>query len=130
MFSHYQDANKIANMTGLDLSLSYKRNIVCGTTVYHKKYKTTFFEQTFPRSAFYCSCNNKCSRVLDFFKFFFEQVTHCVKSLRIRSCSGPHFPALRLNTEREILRISPYSVRMRENVDQDNSEYGHFSRSD
>ena len=29
----------------------------------------------------------------------------------------------------EILRISPYSVRMRENVDQNNSEYGHFSRS-
>ena len=30
----------------------------------------------------------------------------------------------------EILRISPYSVRMRENTDQKNSEYGHFSRSD
>ena len=27
----------------------------------------------------------------------------------------------------EILRISPYSVRMRENADQNNSEYGHFS---
>ena len=25
--------------------------------------------------------------------------------------------------------ISPYSVQMRENVDQNNSEYGHFSRS-
>ena len=29
----------------------------------------------------------------------------------------------------EILRISPYSVRMRENADQNNSEYRHFSRS-
>ena len=29
----------------------------------------------------------------------------------------------------EILRISPYSVRMRENTDQNNSEYGHFSHS-
>ena len=29
----------------------------------------------------------------------------------------------------EIRSISPYSVRMRENVDQNNSEYGHFSRS-
>ena len=29
----------------------------------------------------------------------------------------------------EILRISPYSVRMSENMDQDNSEYGHFYRS-
>ena len=27
----------------------------------------------------------------------------------------------------EILRISPYSVRMRENADQNNSEYGQFS---
>ena len=29
----------------------------------------------------------------------------------------------------EILRISPYSVRMRENADENNSEYGHFLRS-
>ena len=29
----------------------------------------------------------------------------------------------------EILGISPYSVRMRENADQNNSEYGHFLRS-
>ena len=37
---------------------------------------------------------------------------HCVKSVRIRSYSGP------------------YSVRMRENTDQNNSKYGHFLRSD
>ena len=30
----------------------------------------------------------------------------------------------------EILRMSPYSVQMRENADQNNSEYGHFSRSE
>ena len=30
----------------------------------------------------------------------------------------------------EILRISPYSVRMRENMEQKNSEYGHFLRSE
>ena len=29
----------------------------------------------------------------------------------------------------EILYISPYSVRMRENMDQNNSEYGHFLHS-
>ena len=29
----------------------------------------------------------------------------------------------------EILRISSYSVRMRENTDQKNSKYGYFSRS-
>ena len=28
----------------------------------------------------------------------------------------------------DLLRKSPYSVRMRENIDQKNSEYGHFSR--
>ena len=37
--------------------------------------------------------------------------THCVKSVCIRSFSGP------------------YSVQMRENMDQKNSEYGHFPRS-
>ena len=36
----------------------------------------------------------------------------------------------RIRTESgEILHISPYLVRMRENTDQNNSEYGHFSRS-
>ena len=30
----------------------------------------------------------------------------------------------------EIQSVSPYSVQMRENKDQKNSEYGHFSRSD
>ena len=36
----------------------------------------------------------------------------------------------RIRTEyEEILRISPYLVRMRENADKINSEYGHFLRS-
>ena len=36
----------------------------------------------------------------------------------------------RIRTEYvEILHNSPYSARMRENTDQNNSEYGHFSRS-
>ena len=36
----------------------------------------------------------------------------------------------RIQTEYgEVLRISLYSVRMRENVDQNNSKYGHFLRS-
>ena len=47
-----------------------------------------------------------------------------VKSIRIWSYSGLCFPAFRLNT-----RISLYSVRMLENTDQNNSEYGHFLRS-
>ena len=37
----------------------------------------------------------------------------------------------RIQTEYgELQSISPYSVRMRENTDQKNSEYGHFSRSE
>ena len=50
---------------------------------------------------------------------------HCVKSVCIRSFSSPFFPAFALDTER-----SEYSVRMRENTGQSNSEYGHFSRGD
>ena len=57
-----------------------------------------------------------------------------VKNVRIRSYSGPYFPAFWLNTVfsrirteyREIRCISPYSNQMRENTDQSNSEYGQF----
>ena len=50
---------------------------------------------------------------------------HCVKVVRIRSYSGPYFPRIGLNTD-----ISPYSVRMWENTDQNNSEYAYFLRSE
>ena len=40
---------------------------------------------------------------------------HCVRNVRIRGYSGPHFPAFGLNTER---------------YDQNNSEYGHFLSSE
>ena len=43
-----------------------------------------------------------------------DKSIHCVKSVRIWSYSGPYFPAFEL----------------RENMDQNNSEYGHFSRGD
>ena len=43
---------------------------------------------------------------------YYVKNRHRVKSVRIRSYSGP------------------YSVQMRENTDENNSEYGHFSRSD
>ena len=52
---------------------------------------------------------------------------HCLKSVRIRSFSGRYFSAFGLNAERH--SISQYSVRMRKNMDQKNSEYGHFSHS-
>ena len=60
---------------------------------------------------------------------------HYVKKAHIRNYSGTHFPAFGLNTERycpeygKVRSISPYLVRMRKNADQNNSEYGHFSRS-
>ena len=45
--------------------------------------------------------------------------------VRIRNYSDPHFSTLRTEYG-EILRISPYSVRIWKNADQKNSEYGHF----
>ena len=53
---------------------------------------------------------------------------HCVKSVCIRSYACPHFLNSDLIRE-DMLRISPYSVRMRENAGQNNSENAHFLRS-
>ena len=55
---------------------------------------------------------------------FYIHVSHCLKSVRIRSVSGPLFPGFGLEYE-EILRISPYSVQMWEKTGQNSSEYGH-----
>ena len=57
-----------------------------------------------------------------------------IEKVRIWGYFGPHFPAFGLNMERYgvSLRIQsecPHSVQMQENVDQNNPEYGHFSRS-
>ena len=53
---------------------------------------------------------------------------HCMKSVQIRSFSWSVFS--RIRTEYGKIRsMSPYSVRMRENTDQKNSAFGHFSRS-
>ena len=46
-------------------------------------------------------------------------------SVRIWSSSVPYFPAFGLYTERYGVPFNPNA----ENVDQKNSEYGHFSRS-
>ena len=45
--------------------------------------------------------------------------SHYVKSVHIWSSSGPYFPVFGLT--------KPYLVRMLENTDQKNSEYGHFT---
>ena len=61
-------------------------------------------------------------------KTSFNKVLHCVKSVRIRNLFWSVFPHIQTEYG-EILRISPYLVQMRENTDQKNSDYGHFSRS-
>ena len=53
---------------------------------------------------------------------------HCVKSVQIQSYFWSVFSRIRTEYG-EILRISPYSVRMRENTDQNNSKYGYFLRN-
>ena len=58
----------------------------------------------------------------DFAKF----TEHLCQSLFFNKVAGLR-PAILTKSAR--LSISPYSVRMRENVDQNNSEYGHFLRS-
>ena len=58
-----------------------------------------------------------------------EGLSHSTKSVRIRSYFWSVFSCIWIEYE-EILRISPYSVGMRQNVNQSNSKYGHFLRSD
>ena len=47
---------------------------------------------------------------------------HCVKRVRFRSYSAPYFLACGLNTEKYSIKC-----RMRQNTNQNNFEYGHFS---
>ena len=56
-----------------------------------------------------------------------ENIEHCVKSPYLELFWSA-FSSIRTEY-REIRSISPNSVQMRENADQNNSEYGHFSRS-
>ena len=45
-----------------------------------------------------------------------QRILHCVKSVRIRSYSGPHFPAFGLNTDRVSLRIHSECGKMRTRI--------------
>ena len=49
----------------------------------------------------------------------------CLNTEFLLVCIFPH-----LDWYGEIRSISPYSVQMRENTDQENSVFGHFSRSE
>ena len=64
---------------------------------------------------------------MEFYLWSFLKCEHCVKSVCIFYLSA--FSNIRSNNK-EILRISQYSVQMQENTDQKNSEYGHFLRSE
>ena len=48
-----------------------------------------------------------------FAKYDFFGQSRYVESVRIKSFSGPYFPAFGLNTEIYIFHISPYSVKIR-----------------
>ena len=52
-------------------------------------------------------------------------MNHCVKSVRSRSCSGPHFSRISRHSD-----FKSECEKMRENSDQNNSKYGHFLRSE
>ena len=62
-----------------------------------------------------------------FTRIWTEYGRYCVKSVQIRSFLWSVFSRIRTEYEK-IQSISLYSVRMLENTDQKNSEYGHFSR--
>ena len=65
-------------------------------------------------------CAVKVAAVLYFDFLVKYQLMHSVKSVPIQSISGPYFPEFGLNAKR--FRIWEYSVRIRENTDQKNSE--------
>ena len=54
---------------------------------------------------------------------------HCVKSVRIRSYSGPHFPHLDWKRKDTLSVFSPNVGKCEKNADQNNSEYGLFLSS-
>ena len=54
-----------------------------------------------------------------------SSTNHCVKSVRIRSCSGPYFPATGLNTERYgvSLRIHSENWKIRTGITPDRDTF-------
>ena len=62
------------------------------------------------------------------FIVIFEKISNIVLMILLLNLKKKMLFVLVLDSH--ILRIVPYSVGMRENTDQENSEYGHFSRSD
>ena len=55
---------------------------------------------------------------------------HCVKSVRFLSYSGPYFSRIFPHSDWYLSVFSPNAGKCRKNADQNNSEYGHFLRSE
>ena len=125
-----ENCSTLLHFTDIFVSIEMQQMIIYETFCNNKK-TSLFFK-------FAHKVDNKNGRMLFYYWYLgivvidLEQVSLC-KSLREK------YPYLelfwsafsRIQTENGELRsISPYSVRMRENVDQNNSEYGHFWRSE
>ena len=67
-----------------------------------------------------------CSRLSKFLRDYLQK--HCIKKCPYSALFWSVFSRIRTEYE-EMRNISPYSVRMREDADQNNSEYGLFSCS-
>ena len=79
---------------------------------------------------------SKCGHIISLLECFTQEFRGIFRTLSKtpfrKKCPYSEFSWFvfsRIRTEYEILRISPYSVRMWENKDQKSSEYGHFLRS-
>ena len=91
-------------------------------------------------------CSGSCQRsMMDNFSENTQPLTifakktyhrHCVKSVRIRSYSGPHFSRIFTHSDwirKDTPSLSVFSLnsgKCEENADQNNSEYRHFLRSE
>ena len=123
-------------MRSLQINLSLKRRISIWLENFVSIQLKTFFNNLVP--SVYFHYKRKAKKRLKLFWgrgciflamciMVIDCSCHCMKSGRIRSFWSVFS---RIRTEYgEILRIFPYSIRMRENTDQNNSEYGHFLRS-
>ena len=89
----------------------------------------------FPRSLLFIEKFSMCFQfhLISKMRYRIHQIFSDISAFLCEKCPYPElfwFVFSRIRTEYgEILRISPYSVQMQENMDQNNSEYGHFLRS-
>ena len=95
---YVKNCHRLANPTP-DLKIRFWAHF-CGIIFYKKNAFKNFRRQI----------------MFDFLTFAQCWILHCPKSVRIRSSSGLHFSCIFPHSDWIRLRISPYSVRMRENT--------------